>query len=131
MKKTIRYLLSGLALLSLGACTSSDNEDGSGGNDGGLTFVTVVSFNIRVDNAADGDNAWDNRKPASAAMIRQERPTVMGLQEAQPHQITYLAKNCPDRRGPSCFSATAADYLSVRATRFSLMRAFLPVRSRR
>ena len=29
-------------------------------------------------------------------MIRQERPTVMGLQEAQPHQITYLAKNCPD-----------------------------------
>ena len=43
MKKTIRYLLSGLALLSLGACTSSDNEDGSGGNDGGLTFVTVVS----------------------------------------------------------------------------------------
>lgn len=96
MKKTIRYLLSGLALLSLGACTSSDNEDGSGGNDGGLTFVTVVSFNIRVDNAADGDNAWDNRKPASAAMIRQERPTVMGLQEAQPHQITYLAKNCPD-----------------------------------
>ena len=65
MKKTIRYLLSGLALLSLGACTSSDNEDGSGGNDGGLTFVTVVSFNIRVDNAADGDNAWDNRKPAS------------------------------------------------------------------
>ena len=96
MKKTIRYLLSGLALLSLGACTSSDNEDGSGGNDGGLTFVTVVSFNIRVDNAADGDNAWNNRKPASAAMIRQERPTVMGLQEAQPHQITYLAKNCPD-----------------------------------
>lgn len=99
MKKTIRYLLSGLALLSLGACTSSDNEDGSGGNDGGLTFVTVVSFNIRVDNAADGDNAWDNRKPASAAMIRQERPTVMGLQEAQPHQITYLAKNCPDLYG--------------------------------
>ena len=99
MKKTIRYLLSGLALLSLGACTSSDNEDGSGGNDGGLTFVTVVSFNIRVDNAADGDNAWDNRKPASAAMIRQERPTVMGLQEAQPHQITYLAKNCPDHTG--------------------------------
>ncbi|MEI3554931.1 MAG: endonuclease/exonuclease/phosphatase family protein [Alistipes senegalensis] len=96
MKKTIRYLLSGLALLALGACTSSDNEDGSGGNDGGLTFVTVVSFNIRVDNADDGDNAWDNRKPASAAMVRRERPTVMGLQEAQRRQITYLARNCPD-----------------------------------
>ena len=96
MKKTIRYLLSAFALLSLGACASSDNEDEGSGNNGDLTFVTVVSFNIRVDNAADGDNVWNNRKPASAAMIKQEQPTVMGLQEAQPHQITYLAKNCPD-----------------------------------
>ena len=47
MKKTIRYLLSGLALLSLGACTSSDNEDGSGGNDGGLTWEAMTIQDTR------------------------------------------------------------------------------------
>lgn len=96
MKKHIRYTLFASTLLLLGACSSSDKGNEGGGNDEGLTFLTVVSFNIRVDNAADGDNVWANRRPASVAMIKQERPTVMGLQEAQPHQITYLAKNCPE-----------------------------------
>lgn len=97
MKNRIRYILFGCALLLLGACSSSDGgEEENGGNNGDMAFVTVISFNIRVDNAADGDNIWDNRRPASVTMIKQERPTVMGLQEAQPHQITYLAKNCPE-----------------------------------
>lgn len=29
-------------------------------------------------------------------MINRQQPTIMGLQEAQPHQITYLAKQCPE-----------------------------------
>lgn len=96
MKKTFLHLLSAGALLSFGACSSSDDGNEKGGAGSNLNFVTVVSFNIRVDNPVDGDNVWANRKPASVAMIKQERPAVMGLQEAQPHQITYLAQNCPD-----------------------------------
>ena len=59
-----------------------------------VAAVKVVSFNIRVDSR--DEHGWDCRREAAARMVGEERPTVMGLQEAQPHQITYLAKNCPD-----------------------------------
>lgn len=58
--------------------------------------LKVMSFNIRVDNATDGSNVWANRKQAVITMIGKEQPVVMGLQEAQPHQITFLAKQCPE-----------------------------------
>ena len=58
--------------------------------------VEVMSFNIRVDNAMDGENVWANRKQGVVTMIERQQPTVMGLQEAQAHQITYLAKHCPE-----------------------------------
>lgn len=53
----------------------------------------VISFNIRVDSR--DANGWDKRREAAARMVNEALPTVMGLQEAQPHQITYLMKNCP------------------------------------
>lgn len=56
----------------------------------------MISFNIRVDNAADGTNVWRNRRDAVVTMIERERPMLLGLQEAQPHQITYLSEHCPD-----------------------------------
>lgn len=58
--------------------------------------VDVVSFNVRVDNPVDGDNVWANRRQAAVTMLEKERPDVMGLQEAQAHQITYLARQCPE-----------------------------------
>lgn len=58
--------------------------------------IETISFNIRVDNPSDGDNIWKNRKQAVITMINRQQPTIMGLQEAQPHQITYLAKQCPE-----------------------------------
>ncbi|MCI7307293.1 endonuclease/exonuclease/phosphatase family protein [Alistipes senegalensis] len=56
----------------------------------------MISFNIRVDNAADGTNVWRNRRDAVVTMIERERPMLLGFQEAQPHQITYLSEHCPD-----------------------------------
>ncbi|MCR2029783.1 endonuclease/exonuclease/phosphatase family protein [Alistipes timonensis] len=77
-------------LLLAGACSDDDEKPKKSTN------ISVVSFNIRVDNPVDGDNVWENRKAAAVTMIEYEQPTLIGLQEAQPHQITYLAKNCPD-----------------------------------
>jgi len=56
--------------------------------------VKVMSFNIRVDSR--DEHGWDNRREAVVRMVDEVRPTVMGLQEAQPHQLTYLTKRCPD-----------------------------------
>ena len=90
-------------LLSLPACSSSDAGNGAGEEESQpkpqpkeYTDISVISFNIRVDNAADGTNVWRNRRDAVVTMIERERPMLLGLQEAQPHQITYLSEHCPD-----------------------------------
>ena len=90
-------------LLSFPACSSSDAGNGAGEEESQpkpqpkeYTDISVISFNIRVDNAADGTNVWRSRRDAVVTMIERERPMLLGLQEAQPHQITYLSEHCPD-----------------------------------
>ena len=90
-------------LLSFPACSSSDAGNGAGEEESQpkpqpkeYTDISVISLNIRVDNAADGTNVWRNRRDAVVTMIERERPMLLGLQEAQPHQITYLSEHCPD-----------------------------------
>ena len=90
-------------LLSFPACSSSDAGNGAGEEESQpkpqpkeYTDISVISFNIRVDNAADGTNVWRNRRDAVVTMIERERPMLLGLQGAQPHQITYLSEHCPD-----------------------------------
>ena len=58
--------------------------------------LRVMSFNIRYDNKGDGDNAWPKRKDWVAEIITREKPAVLGLQEALPHQIADLAERLPD-----------------------------------
>ncbi len=55
-----------------------------------------MTFNVRVDVAADGDNAWSNRKGLVAALIRHEAPTIIGLQEVLLHQKHDLEEALPD-----------------------------------
>ena len=54
-----------------------------------------MSFNIRLGVANDGDNCWDIRKPATAAMLADKAPAVFGVQEAYDFQIDYILENCP------------------------------------
>lgn len=59
---------------------------------------TIMTWNIRFDNPNDGPDRWDIRKAALAAHVAQERPAVIGLQEALLHQIEYLAQQWPAYR---------------------------------
>ncbi|WP_297333049.1 endonuclease/exonuclease/phosphatase family protein [Flavobacterium sp.] len=52
--------------------------------------VKVMSYNIRLDHAGDGDNRWDNRKEQLARQIKFYEPDFMGVQEALPNQMAYL-----------------------------------------
>ena len=56
--------------------------------------LSVMSFNIAVDNRQE-DKGWDWRRDAVVRMLNKERPLVIGLQEAQAHEITYLVKHGP------------------------------------
>ena len=79
MKKILLVLAAASAIFAT-ACGKSDE-------------LKVMSYNIRLDNAKDGENAWPNRKEATIEMINTLKPDVFGVQEALPHQVQYLKEN--------------------------------------
>lgn len=54
-----------------------------------------MTFNIRHDNPADGEDAWSNRRAKVASMIRFHGADVVGLQEALRSQIADLEAALP------------------------------------
>jgi len=64
-----------------------------GGADG--EPLRVMSFNIRYDNPADGEDAWSKRRAKVASMIRFHGADVVGLQEALRNQIADLEAALP------------------------------------
>ena len=57
--------------------------------------IKLISFNMRTSWGRDGDNSWPNRRHATAQMLRQEAPDVMGVQEAMQDQLYYIDTECP------------------------------------
>ena len=84
-----RLLVLSLLVLTLGACASS--RPGAEAEP-----VRVMSFNIRVDVASDGEDAWPNRVEAVAATIREA--DVVGVQEATPAMLDTLMTRLPEFR---------------------------------
>ena len=57
--------------------------------------VTVMSFNIRVGFANDGENHWQKRRDMLFALLREQQADVIGLQEALHSQITEILEAVP------------------------------------
>lgn len=57
--------------------------------------LRVMSFNIRLDLASDGPNAWPHRKHMVAEIIRHEGPALIGMQEVLLHQKSDLEAALP------------------------------------
>jgi len=57
--------------------------------------IKVMSFNIRLGVAKDGENRWDLRKELVVKTIREYNPDLLGLQEVFPMQEEYLRENFP------------------------------------
>ncbi len=53
--------------------------------------LTVATWNLRLDLAADGASAWPQRREAAKALVRWHRFDLMATQEGLPHQIDDLA----------------------------------------
>ena len=58
--------------------------------------MRVITYNIRFDNPADGDNAWNNRKERVADLLQFHQADIFCLQEALLKQIEYLETAFPD-----------------------------------
>lgn len=54
------------------------------------TATKVMSFNVRYDNAGDGDNRWSNRTGLVLTTINQFAPDILGVQEALKSQVRFL-----------------------------------------
>lgn len=60
---------------------------------GNISFgqnLKLMTYNIRLDIASDGRNAWSNRKDYFGAQIQFYEPDLMGIQEALPNQVLDL-----------------------------------------
>ena len=57
--------------------------------------LTVMSFNVRLGVADDGDNSWPQRREAASAMVNDQHPAVFGVQEAFDFQLEWFEQNCP------------------------------------
>lgn len=57
------------------------------------TNVKVMSYNIRLDVASDGDNRWDLRKDKVAGLMNYYEPDFIGGQEVTHPQLEYLVNN--------------------------------------
>lgn len=58
--------------------------------------LKVMTYNIRLDVAVDGENDWNHRREFFASQIRFYEPDVWGVQEATPNQMSDLTKLLPE-----------------------------------
>jgi len=54
------------------------------------TELSVLSLNIRLDVASDAPHTWESRLPLITAFLGEIEPDLVGLQEAQHHQLSGL-----------------------------------------
>lgn len=65
------------------------------GGSAGADTLRVMTFNIRYDNPADGEDGWASRRAKVASMVRFHGADVVGVQEALPNQLADLAAALP------------------------------------
>jgi len=57
--------------------------------------ISVLTYNIRYDTPADGDDAWPKRRNFLARQLRFHAPDVFGIQEGLKSQVDYLQEQLP------------------------------------
>jgi endonuclease/exonuclease/phosphatase family metal-dependent hydrolase len=87
--------------------------------------LRVMTFNIRLNLASDGPNAWPYRRDHVASMIRVHGADLIGLQEALPVQLEELDALLPeyDRFGVGRASDLGGEHTAVlyRKDRFEVV----------
>jgi endonuclease/exonuclease/phosphatase family metal-dependent hydrolase len=57
--------------------------------------MKLITYNIRLDLASDGENDWSHRKDFFNSQIQFYEPDIFGVQEATPPQVLDIAKGLP------------------------------------
>ncbi len=59
-------------------------------NDLSAQTIKLMTYNIRYDNPADGENNWHRRKADLVRQLKFYEPGIFGIQEGLVHQVSYL-----------------------------------------
>ena len=81
MKKLVKKWFCTFLFFAFPLCVFSQQE------------IKLMSYNIRLDVASDGDNRWDMRKDRVAGLMNYYAADFIGGQEVQLHQLKYLIEN--------------------------------------
>lgn len=57
--------------------------------------MKIVTFNLRMENPADGPHCFTARRETIVGRIRAEKPDILGFQEALPAMYDYLREKLP------------------------------------
>ncbi|MGM9747815.1 MAG: endonuclease/exonuclease/phosphatase family protein [Candidatus Cryptobacteroides sp.] len=90
MKRHTLILLAAMLLFQTAGFAATPDKDGG---------LTVISFNIRYGDAKDGTNSWSMRCPATYYMLEDQKPDVIGMQEALTYQIAFIEENLTNYKG--------------------------------
>lgn len=58
--------------------------------------ASIMTYNIRLDVASDGENAWPNRKTFFIQQLKFYEPDIIGFQEVTPNQLLEIATELKD-----------------------------------
>ena len=58
--------------------------------------IKVMTFNLRIRTRSDGEYIFDLRQPKILDVINNEKPDVIGFQEANDDMLAFLQKNLPE-----------------------------------
>lgn len=143
-RKSVLRFMSAVALCSIMAIASSCG--GNGGKDDPNPNPTptptptpenptdfgnelkIMSFNVRYNSSDDtGDKAWDARKGACVAMLKDIQPDVVATQEMRTEQRTYMKENLPEYTFveiPNTGTGSGANIVMLyKKDRFTLVKA--------
>ena len=82
-------LVMGIILVGLAACQTVSLGTAA-------TELSVMTYNIRLNIAVDGANAWPHRKEFWAAQVTTAAPDILGVQEAVPGQVDFIDAALPN-----------------------------------
>jgi endonuclease/exonuclease/phosphatase family metal-dependent hydrolase len=112
MLSTVRALL--ILTLLTGCATSRPSEP-----------FRVMTYNIRLNLASDGPDAWPHRKDAVAQLVLTHNADLLGVQEALPEQLSDLDAGLPgfSRFGAGRNAQRSGEHTAIfyRASRFELI----------
>ena len=110
MKRVLFYVV--LTAVSLISCKKSEEPQ----QKEPVHYIRAMSYNVRYATSKDGDNAWDNRKQGTIAMLNALQPDVFGVQEALQSQVNYISEQAPEYKNVGVGrddGKTAGEFMSI------------------